>query len=290
MNRLASQDWLPCSSQRRLLDSSSAESIHALSFRVCLFVICYFRASIGEGNGWEWFEGHIAFGYIHGLVAILGLRRGAWIIKRAEMRMLVCWDEGGQNSGRGLKKKEKPVLRLACSGTRPGSGAGHCVFWLNVELPGRGSWADVVVSGAARCLDPGLELGRFGLGRSSVPRVPAWPPRVGGVGGGFGGIGVLMPFWRCSRGWGLPLRRRRGCPIALSRDAARAHERQAGMWLNDERWHYNGMLLAPMRDACAVSERRLLSATATGTKDRRWAGKLSRMGRLNTSWAGEAPP
>jgi hypothetical protein len=78
----------------------------------------------------------------------------------------------GTNSGRGLKK-EKPVLRLACSGARPGSEAGRCVFWLNVKLPGRSSGADVVVSGAARCLDPGLELGRFGLGRSLVPRFPA---------------------------------------------------------------------------------------------------------------------
>ncbi len=91
--------------------------------------------------------------------------------------------------------------------------------------------------------------------------VLAWPPRVGGVGGGFGGIGVLMPFWQCSRGCRLPLRRRRGCPIALSRDATRAHEHQAGMRLNNERWRYNGMLLAPMRDASAVPERRLLSAT-----------------------------
>jgi hypothetical protein len=79
----------------------------------------------------------------------------------------------GANSGRGFKKKEKPVLRLACSGARPGSEVGRCVFWLNAKLPGRSSWVDVVVSGAARCLDPGLELGRFGLGRSSVPWFPA---------------------------------------------------------------------------------------------------------------------
>jgi hypothetical protein len=33
MNRLASQDWLPCSSQRRLLDSSFAESIHRENYK-----------------------------------------------------------------------------------------------------------------------------------------------------------------------------------------------------------------------------------------------------------------
>ena len=150
--------------------------------------------------------------------------------------------------------------------TKPGSEAGRCAFWPSVGSLGRSSWVDAADSDARRCLVPGLEgprleVGRSKLGYSLMWSFLAWPPRVGGVDGDFGGTSVPMLFLLCSPCWRQLLQQRLWCPTALLSDAVQEREHPAGVCVNDELKNCIKWWLALKLGAPVLPKHRLLSDT-----------------------------